>query len=346
MKYLFSNEIVFRGHPDKVCDQIGDAILTEHLRQDPLSRCGIEVTGGKGILFITGEITSLAQVDIELIAKRVLRDVGYDDSIDVIVNIGKQSPDIALGTNEEVLGAGDQGMMFGFATRETPERLPAAQVILQKFAQRYDQLVHNTRSFLPDGKAQITGEYSESDSRRRLLRIKKIVISYQNTEKHRTETDQIIKDLFIECVNEVNPDLKVDEFLINPTGKFLIGGFEGDAGVLGRKIVVDSYQGFAAVGGGAFSGKDPTKVDRSAAYYARKVAKDLLEEHNADWVDVQVAYAIGRPQPVSISLNSSAGTLIPSQELYDKFTPESMIKELNLREWDYEELAKFGHFIN
>ena len=267
---LYSNEIVFRGHPDKVCDQISDALLDECLRQDKNSRCGIEVMGGKGKVFVTGEVTTNAKLDVEKIAKRVLGDIGYDTDLEIVDNLGKQSVDIALGTNDEVGGAGDNGMMFGYACKDTDKYLPTAMVILQELSQAYDELRKKDNRFLPDGKAQITGKY-END---KLVSIKAFTICYQNTEEEREETDKILVDIVEEIIAKYG--VKVEEYLINPTGRFCIGGFTGDAGLTGRKIVVDSYQSFANVGGGAFSGKDPTKVDRSGAYYARYIAKNVV----------------------------------------------------------------------
>ena len=280
---LYSNEIVFRGHPDKVCDQISDAILDECLKQDKFSRCGIEVMGGKGKIFITGEVTTKANLNISDITKRVLSDIGYNTDYEIINNLGLQSSDIALGTNEEVLGAGDNGMMFGYATRDTEEYLPISMVILQKFSKSYDELRKKDKRFLPDGKAQITGIYENE----KLVKIKTFTICYQNTELERNKTDNILINIVNNLCEKYN--IEIEEFLINPTGRFEIGGFDGDAGLTGRKIVVDSYQSFAPVGGGAFSGKDPTKVDRSGAYKAREIAKNILinnKEYN--WCEVLI----------------------------------------------------------
>ena len=341
MGVLYSNEIVFRGHPDKVCDQISDAILDAYLEKDPYSRCGIEVVGGKGTIFITGEVTSKAQIKIEPIVKRVLSDIGYSTKYEIINNLGTQSPDIALGTNEEVGGAGDNGMMFGYACNDTEELLPTAMVILQKFAMAYDDLRKINSNFLPDGKAQITGVY---DQNMKLLEIKTTTICYQNLEENRTETDAILVDLFKSISSKYN--INVEEYLLNPTGKFLVGGFDGDAGLTGRKIVVDNYQSFANVGGGAFSGKDPTKVDRSAAYYARQIAKRILKEKHLTWCEVQLSYAIGVDKPLAIYVNSDIGQIEVRKELYDQCTPKNIIDYLNLRHTKYEPKARFGHFID
>ena len=338
MKY-YSNEIVFRGHPDKVCDQISDAILDECLKQDKNSRCGIETVGGKGTIFITGEVTTKAKINVEKIAKRVLQDVGYSTNYQIIDNIGKQSLDIALGTNDEVGGAGDNGMMFGYACRDTKEYLPTAMVILQKLSRAYDELRKKDNRFLPDGKAQVTGIYEGN----KLLKIKTFTICYQNTELERQITDSILIDICHSICKEYN--IEIEEFLINPTGKFEIGGFEGDAGLTGRKIVVDSYQSFANVGGGAFSGKDPTKVDRSGAYKAREIAKKILIDNKEySWCQVQLSYAIGKAKPLAIYITTDKGEIETPEYLYDECTPKNIINDLNLKNICYEDKAKFGHF--
>ena len=339
---LYSNEIVFRGHPDKVCDQISDALLDECFRQDKNSRCGIEVMGGKGKIFVTGEVTSKAKLDVEKIVKRVLKDVGYSDKYDIVDNIGRQSEDIALGTNDVVKGAGDNGMMFGYACRDTKELLPTAMVILQRLSREYDNLRQSDKRFLADGKAQITGIYDEND---KLIKIKTFTVCYQNTEENRNATDKIIVDI---C-KSICQDYKIDieEFLINPTGRFYIGGFEGDSGLTGRKIVVDSYQSFASVGGGAFSGKDPTKVDRSGAYKAREIAKRIVSSNeDVTWCLVQLSYAIGIERPLAIYVKTNLGDLIVDDDLYEECKPAHIIKDLNLQSICYEEKARFGHFVD
>ena len=338
---LYSNEIVFRGHPDKVCDQISDAILDECLKQDKNSRCGIEVMGGKGKIFITGEVTTKAKFNIEKITKRVLQDIGYDANYEIINNLGIQSPDIALGTNDEVGGAGDNGMMFGYACKDTKEYLPTTMVILQKLSESYDNLRKQDNRFLPDGKAQITGLYKNN----KLVKIKTFTICYQNTELDRISTDKIIKTLANNICHKYN--IEVEEYLINPTGKFKIGGFTGDAGLTGRKIVVDSYQSFANVGGGAFSGKDPTKVDRSGAYKAREIAKRIIQENEEyTWCEVQLSYAIGISEPLAIYIKTNLGEIEANNNLYKECTLKNIIKDLNLQNECYEERAKFGHFRN
>ena len=350
---LYSNEIVFRGHPDKVCDQISDALLDAFLSGDSGSRCGIEVMGGKGKIFITGEVTSAAKVDVEAVVMRVLKEVGYINGdnaenltpsgtltdFEIINNLGVQSQDIALGTNDEVGGAGDQGMMFGFACDDNAEHKPTAMVIMQEFSKFYDELRQKDSRFLADGKTQLTGEY---DNEMRLTKIKDWTISYQNTETDRAETDQILIDKAREIARKYG--VEVEKFLVNPTGKFLIGGFMGDAGLTGRKIVVDSYQSFAPVGGGAFSGKDPSKVDRSAAYKAREIAVDYLKRHNLHSCEVQLSYAIGIAEPLAIYINGDGKSITPEPELYAACTPKNIIKDLDLLHKKYEDTAKFGHF--
>ena len=336
---LFSNEIVFRGHPDKVCDQISSAILDECLRQDEGSRCGIETVGGKGKIFITGEVTTKAKINVEQIARRVLRDIGYPDDYEIIDNIGKQSADIALGTNDEVSGAGDQGMMFGYACDDTKEYLPTAVVILQRLAEKYDELVHSYADFYPDGKAQITGVYDDDFH---LLRIRDFTISYNNSEKHRQTTDQILKDFVKDLCARYG--IEIENYLINPTGRFEIGGFEGDAGLTGRKIVVDAYQSFANVGGGCMNGKDPSKVDLSGAYMARVLAKELLKKHHLKWCEVQLSYAIGLRRPLAIYIDSDQGNFEPTEEMYKRAEPKQIIEELDMKHICYEKQAMFGHF--
>lgn len=342
---LYSNEIVFRGHPDKVCDQISGAILTECMRQDPNSRVGVEVVGGKGKIFITGEITTNAKIDVCRTAKRVLKDVGYNPrKYRVINNIGMQSADIALGTNDEVGGAGDQGMMFGYACNDTAEMLPTAMVILQKLAVAYDDLRQKYPGvFYPDGKAQITGYYDEEF---KLIKIKDFTISYQNSELDRENSDMRIKQIADNICKSYG--IEVERYLINPTGKFKIGGFEGDAGLTGRKIVVDAYQSFANVGGGCMNGKDPTKVDFSAAHKARQLACRYLKELNLKWCEVQLSYAIGIAKPLAIYVTTNDGELVIPEDspIYDECTPARIIKDLNLKRLDFEELAKYGHFRN
>lgn len=339
-KYRFSNEIVFRGHPDKVCDQISAAILQQAIRQDRRTRAGIEVMGGKGNIFVTGEIRTTANLDIERIVKEQLSAIGYDaETYHVINNLGRQSADIALGV--DIGGAGDQGVMFGYATDETPEMLPLAQVILQDFAKTYDVLCRKERDkgFLPDGKAQITGIYDRTTNR--LLGIDKIVVSYHNSEQNRLYTDGVLaENLLMICAER---GFRARNIVFNPTGRFEKGGFDADAGLTGRKIVVDAYQGFARVGGGCMNGKDPTKVDFSAAHKARQIACDLVT-NGCRWAEVQLSYAIGCEHPLAIFAVTDKGTQDLTERYRDECTPRAMIDSLHLLDADFVELAKFGHF--
>lgn len=348
MSYLFSNEIVFVGHPDKVADQISDALLDSYMLRDPYCRAGIEVVGGKGKIFLTGEVSSTASINKPNIVRAVLNEVGYNDKYEIIDNIGVQSPDIAIGVDEG--GAGDQGMMFGFACRDTERYIPTAMAILQDLSHFYDKLRQCDERFLPDGKAQITGLYDKGT----LIAIKDFVVSYQNTEKNRADTDKII----IDACNSIAAKygIVVQNYYINPTGKFLIGGFDGDSGLTGRKIVVDNYHSFANVGGGAFSGKDPTKVDRSGAYKARQIAIRWLKEHKNDYsCEVQLSYAIGIAEPMAIYLKAYGGnndvsgctTYDLTQQYKEECKPISIIRDLKLRDTNvvsYYKTAKFGHF--
>lgn len=336
MKY-YSNEIVFRGHPDKVCDQISARLLQEYVNGDVNTRAGIEVCGGKGTIFITGEVTSNAEVDVVGVTKRVLQEIGYNQDYNIINNIGKQSQDISIGIDNG--GAGDQGMMFGYACDDTDYFLPKAMIILQKLAVKYDELVHSDSRFLPDGKAQITGIYNDNF---KLIKIKNFVISYQNTEQERQETDKLLIDLATDIALEYN--VEIEKFHINPTGKFLIGGFDGDAGLTGRKIVVDAYQSFANVGGGCMNGKDITKVDFSAAHMARRIAVNMLRKNNLKWCEVQISYAIGIAEPLAIYIDSDLGFIEPNQELYNMCKPNNIKLLMKPSEVGYEELARFGHF--
>jgi len=334
---LYSNEIVFRGHPDKVCDQISGAILDACLKQDKSTKAGIEVMGGAKGIYIAGELTTKAKVNFKKITRRVLKDVGYSTKYKIHVDINKQSPDIALGV--DIGGAGDQGMMFGYACNDNKSYLPDAMVILIKFAFLYDELRKKDNRFLSDGKAQITGEYDENF---KLIAINDFTISYQNTEINRKETDEIIKNL----ARKLTKNIPIKKWHINPTGKFKIGGFEADSGLTGRKIVVDAYQSFANVGGGCMNGKDPSKVDISGAHMARKLACEILKEKKLKFCTVQLSYAIGIAEPLAIYIESDKGNITPKKEYYEKCKPQNMIKELNLLIPQYENLAKFGHFIN
>lgn len=334
---ILTNEIVFRGHPDKVCDQISGAILDECLKQDKNTRAGIEVCGGKGRIFITGEITTKAKYNVKKIVKRVLEEVGYKNNYNIIDNIGRQSGDIALGVDKG--GAGDNGIMFGFATAETYKLLPKAQVILQEFAEYYDKLRKVDSRFLSDGKAEVVGYYDQNNY---LISIKEIVVCYQNTEKERSETDKILEDALNNILNKYK--VKCEKFIFNPTGRFEKGGFEADAGLTGRKIVVDSYEGFAPVGGGCLNGKDPTKVDLTATHKARQIARRYCSKLGLKYCNVQLSYAIGLDEPLSIYISGNKSDIVVPKELYAECAVSKMIKDLNMLNKNYEELAKFGHF--
>lgn len=333
--HLFTNEIVFRGHPDKVCDQISMALLQTYLSKDPNTKAGIEVLGSGNKLVIAGEVRSKARIAVRQVIRRILYDIGYDPETFVISNnLTTQSPDIAMGVDRG--GAGDNGMVFGYACDDTEELLPTAMVILQKFAKEYDNILHSgDRRFLPDGKAQITGEYNKHN---KLVKIKTFTICYQNTEMYREDTDDLLKHIARRICSEY--DIKIDRFLVNPTGRFECGGFMADAGLTGRKIVVDTYQSFAKVGGGCMNGKDWTKVDFSGAHYARLLAKHILKKKGLKWCEVQMGFAIGINRPLSVLINSNKGLID-----YPVFTDiNTMIQTVKEQVGDLVELAKFGHF--
>ena len=336
MKY-YSNEIVFRGHPDKVCDQISARLLQEYVNGDVNTRAGIEVCGGKGTIFITGEVTSNTEVDVVDVTNQVLQEIGYNQKYNIINNIGKQSQDISIGVDNG--GAGDQGMMFGYACDDNPCYVPTAMIILQELSIGYEDLKRKNENFLPDGKAQITGIYDDDFN---LVEIKDFVISYQNREDNRAETDAAIMDLARKIANAHN--IAIEKFYINPTGRFLIGGFDGDAGLTGRKIVVDAYHSFANVGGGCMNGKDVSKVDFSAAHMARKIAKDTLIAKKLKWCEVQLSYAIGVSKPLAIYIDSDIGNIIPKESLYTDCEPLNIKKVFPPDEFNYEFMAAFGHF--
>jgi len=333
---MYTTEMVFRGHPDKVCDQISDAILDECLKQDKNSRVACEVMGGKGKIFITGELTTKANVNYNQVVKRVLKDIGYPTNYELIINISKQSPDIALGV--DIGGAGDQGIMFGYATNETEESLPLAYVLVQKLSRKYDEIQKEVNFLKPDGKCQITIEGNK---------INTLILSHQHTNELQ---EGFIKENVIDpiCSKFIDENTKI---LINPTGRFLIGGFEGDSGLTGRKIIVDTYGSFAKHGGGAFSGKDPSKVDRSGAYILRKIAKNIIKNKLADKIEIQISYAIGVRDPISININTFDTEKVSLNEIMDfintyDLTPNGIIKYLDLLNPIYEETAKYGHFGN
>lgn len=355
-KVLFTSESVTEGHPDKICDQISDAVLDAILAKDPGARVACETTCSTGLVHIMGEITTECYVDIADIARGVIRDIGYDrakygfdcDTCGVITNIDGQSPDIALGTNDDVAGAGDQGMMFGYACDETAELMPLPISLAHRLAKRLTAVRKDgTLAYLrPDGKSQVTVEYDNGKP----VRVDAVVLSTQHSPE--VTMEQLKADIQREVIAPVIPSHLLDEntkYYINPTGRFVVGGPQGDSGLTGRKIIVDTYGGYARHGGGAFSGKDPSKVDRSAAYAARWVAKNIVAAGFATKCEVQLAYAIGVAVPVSIMVDTfGTGTVADTaleaavQTVFD-LRPAGIIRDLELRKPIYRPLAAYGH---
>ena len=371
-KLLFTSESVTEGHPDKMCDQISDAILDEMLKQDPMSRVACETCCTTGLVLVMGEVTTHAYVDIQKVVRETIRQIGYDrakygfdcDTCGVVVSLDEQSPDIAMGVNKaleakehtmsevelDAIGAGDQGMMFGFASNETEEFMPYPIALAHKLALQLTKVRKDgTLKYLrPDGKTQVTVEYDQNG---RPIRLEAVVLSTQHDEA--VTQEQIHKDIKEYVFDAIIPADMIDEetkFFINPTGRFVIGGPQGDSGLTGRKIIVDSYGGYARHGGGAFSGKDCTKVDRSAAYAARYVAKNMVAAGLADKCEIQLSYAIGVAHPTSIMVDTFGTGKLSDDKLVEiirenfDLRPAGIIRMLDLRRPLYKQTAAYGHF--
>jgi len=369
MRRLFTSESVTEGHPDKICDQISDAVLDAILAEDPNARVACETAVTTGMVLVMGEISTNCYVDIPKVVRKTIEEIGYTrakfgfdaNTCSVLTSIDEQSTDIALGVDQALeakkgqidnigaIGAGDQGMMFGYATNETPEYMPLAIAMAHRLARKLSEVRKNgTLAYLrPDGKTQVTVEYEDDKP----IRIDTIVISTQHNPE--VTRDEIENDLIEHVIRKVVPEELLDEntkYLINPTGRFVIGGPNGDSGLTGRKIIVDTYGGYGRHGGGAFSGKDPTKVDRSAAYAARWVAKNLVAAGVAAKLEIELAYAIGVAKPVSIEVETFGTGKIKDDKIIDIISkvfdlrPAAIIRELDLRRPIYKQTASYGHF--
>lgn len=355
-KILFTSESVTEGHPDKVCDKISDSILDAYLSQDKNAHVACEVSATTGLVMVMGEVTANANVDIQKIVRDTVEEIGYNrgklgfdaENLAVLVALDKQSPDIAMGVGDDD-GAGDQGMMFGFASNETPEYMPAPVMFAHRLTKRLTECrKERVVDFLrPDGKAQVTVEYID----KKLARIDSVVLSTQHNEE--VSVEEIREFVLNEIIKKVLPNELLDEntkYYINPTGRFVIGGPKGDSGLTGRKIIVDTYGGFARHGGGAFSGKDPSKVDRSAAYMARYIAKNLVAAGYADKLEIGLSYAIGVSEPTSIMVTTFGTAKVSDEAIIEAvrtvfpLTPKGIINHLNLRRPIYKLTTNYGHF--
>ncbi len=356
---LFTSESVTEGHPDKVCDQIADALLDEYLKQDPESRVAAEALATTGMVVIVGEVTSKGQVNVEDIVRRTIKEIGYDNTNDgfdyntcrILISLHEQSPDISMGvtpTTDKEQGAGDQGLMFGYATRETAELMPMPINLAHKLTMRLSEVRKKKElSWVrPDGKSQVTIEYDNGKPKK----IQTVVLSTQHSPDVDHET--IKKEVFARVIEPVCGEMldKDTKYYINPTGRFVIGGPAGDSGLTGRKLIADTYGGVGSHGGGSFSGKDPSKVDRSASYMARYVAKNIVAAELADKCEVQIAYAIGVAEPVSLMVNTFGTGKIPEERIEDiirknfDLRPGAIIKDLNLKRPIYRKTSVYGHF--
>jgi S-adenosylmethionine synthetase len=352
---LFTSESVTEGHPDKICDQISDAILDDVLHQDPMGRVACETLVATGLVVLAGEITTTGYVNFSEVARKAIRDIGYTEpglgfdaeSCGVVSAVGSQSPDIAQGVDTG--GAGDQGLMFGFACRETPQLMPLPIMLAHALTRRLSEARRggDLTWLRPDGKSQVTVEYVDGKP----VRVQAVVVSTQHSPE--VSHEQIRREVIDRIIHPVVPAAYLDDrtaYHVNPTGKFVIGGPHGDSGLTGRKIIVDTYGGYGRHGGGAFSGKDPTKVDRSASYMARYIAKNLVAAGLADKVEVQLAYAIGVAEPVSVRVDTFGTAVIPEEKIERlvrnefKLTPFAIIQSLDLRRPIYQRTAAFGHF--
>ena len=348
MRKFFTSEAVTEGHPDKICDKISDKILDEALKQDSNSKMAVEATIKDDLILIYGEANTKANLDYESIAKCVLKDIGYIEEYNVIVKVSNQSEEISRKVEKEETKAGDQGIMFGYACRDTEELMPLPITLANKICERLAEYRKKEANFLlPDGKSQVTVEYDDNTP----IRVAKVVVATQHIKD--ISLDELRKKIIDNVILKVVPKKYIDndtEFLVNASGTFIVGGSFGDSGTTGRKIVVDSYGGSARVGGGCFSSKDPSKVDRSAAYYARFVCKNVVAHNYADICELQVSYVIGYSKPISLTINTYNTEKKPINEIYDyidknfDFRVQNIIDELELKRPIYYDLAAYGHF--